>query len=562
MAAVSLRSSLVILAVPALVAVGLAGCVDDDASLYAEDGRPVRGVLHCLDRDSIAAPPEPGRPDDTHACNLWATVDPWERQANELTVAVNPIDPHNIIASGKDYTPSQAGDCVRDGVYVTHDGGATWSNANVPGSPWRLLQDPTSFEPHPQLSAFYCVTDPVVAFGPDGTAYWTIMPYQCDPVTGSKFGREFVPGTGLGHPSGGFNDHFWSCSSMYVLVSEDGGATWPIVREVAFGPRLEHDKQWLSVAPDGRVLLCWDRAPDWQIGGLYPDGTPEEGQQALDPFVQAILGGGRMTCSVSADQGRSWAEPVDVNPDTWGGLLPWVDWGPDGTAWMAALDGAFFGGGDVIVSRSSDGLSWAEPVVIGQYQNPPAGGEYGWPVLEGSDFRMFALPSLAVDRSDGPHSGNLYVVWFTHPLDADGNPTDGEVVVSVSRDDGATWTEAVRVHDDPVDSGFDQFMPAVSVGPDGTVDVVWYDRRDDPQNHLFDLYYTYSIDGGRTWSHDLRVSEVSSDEQFSLHQNGMVFLGDYIDIDSYEGHAVPVWVDTRHGKADAFIAVIERPGAR
>jgi hypothetical protein len=69
------------------------------------------------------------------------------------------------------------------------------------------------------------------------------------------------------------------------------------------------------------------------------------------------------------------------------------------------------------------------------------------------------------------------------------------------------------------------------------------------------------VNGGLTWSDALRVSEQSSDEQYSHHQNGMVFMGDYIDIDSDRGHAYPVWVDTRNSKADAFVAIIERPGA-
>lgn len=468
------------------------------------------------------------------ACNIQATVDPVGRQANELSVAVNPTDPKNIIVSGKDYTPSEAGDCVRDGVYVTHDGGGTWANSNVPGSPWRLVDDPASFQPHAELSKFWCVTDPVLAFGPDGTAYWTIMPYQCDVASGSK------TGDGI-HPDGGFNDWFWTCSSMYVLVSEDGGATWPTVREVAFGPRLEHDKQWMSVAPDGTVLLCWDRDPSYQLTGFVPGDNP----------ANQLTAPGYMVCSTSSDKGRTWSAVTDVNPEgTWDGFLPWVDWTADNVAWMAAIDST----GNVIVSQSADGLAWSEPTIVGSYTNPPPSGSFGWPALNGSDFRTFALPALAIDRSDGPYGGSIYVTWMDH------SGPDADTLVTYSRD-GQTWSEPRVVHDDGPASGDDQFMPAVAVGPDGTVDLVFYDTRFDPETHLFDLLYTYSVDGGATWSADLRVSEVSVDEQYSHHQNGMVFMGDYIDIDSYDGHTVPTWVDTRNGKADAFIAVIERPAA-
>lgn len=501
-----------------IVFAGCLGTSDSEADSSSADG----ATLLC--RDGI--------------CNYQATVDPITRQANELSIAVNPKNPLNIVASGKDYTPNEAGDCVRDGIYVTFDGGSTWENSNVPGSPWRLAgSQPDAFSPDADLSKYWCVTDPVVAFAPDGTLYWTVMPYQCDAATGSKTGEGI-------HPDGGFNDWFWSCSSMYVLVSDDGGATFPIIREVAFGPRLEHDKQWISVAPDGTVLLCWDRDPSYQATAFAPGGNPAT--QLTQP--------GYMVCSTSIDQGRSWSDVTDVNPPadpvtgaagTWDGFLPWIDWDARNHAWMVFVDAA----GNVGISHSPDGLDWDEPTIIGNYTNPPANGAYGWPALSGSIFRTFALPALAVDRSGGSNDGNMVATWMDHAGSAG--------VVLFSTFDGVQWTEAM-----PVNATVnDQFMPAVSAGPDGTFDMVWYDRRDDADNHLFDLYYAYSVDGGLTWSDALRVSEQSSDEQYSHHQNGMVFMGDYIDIDSDRGHAYPVWVDTRNSKADAFVAIIERPGA-
>ena len=465
-------------------------------------------------------------------CNAQATSAPADRQANELSIAVDPTDPRNLIAAGKDYTPDEAGECVWAGIYVSHDGGATWTASNVPGSNWKRLQDPSA-PVDPQLSRFWCATDPVVAWGPDGTAYWSVMPYQCDAASGSKTGRGVLP-------DGGLNDWFWTCSAMYVLVSEDKGATWPIVREVDFGPRLEHDKQWISVSPQGKVLLCWDRDPSYQATGIVDVGANPASQLAP---------GGEITCSVSSDKGRTWATPLDATDD-WDGFFPWVDWDAAGRAWMASLDGR-----NVQVSSSVDGLHWSDPVKVGTYQDPPPGGEYGWPVLEGSDFRIFALPSLAVDRTFGPHAGNLYVAWFDH------SGGDGEVLLTASHDGGATWSTPTRVHHDDPAQRHDQFMPAVAVGPDGTLDVTWLDRRDDVGRHRYTLYHTYSLDGGRTFAPDLRVGEHLSDEQFSHHQNGMVFLGDYLDLDSSAGVAHAIWPDTRNEKADAFVASIARPSA-
>lgn len=461
-------------------------------------------------------------------CNFEATLTPETRQANELSIAVNPLNPDNVLATGKDYTPEEAGDCVWAGVYTTMDGGKTWKNQNVPGSPWKRLSDPTV--PITDFSKFWCVTDPVVAFGPGGTAYWTVMPYQCDRASGSETGRGVLP-------KGGLNDWFWTCSAMYVLVSHDGGLTWPEWKEVAVGPMLEHDKQWIATAPNGNVLLCWDRSSD----RVWTTGTD------LDPAIGMIdRSSNQMVCSLSTDQGESWTKPTNLN-DGWAGFTPAVDFGPDGTAYAVYTDGT-----SVLVSTSADGLAWNRPTVVGPYAEPPRGGEYAWPVLRGSAFRALTVPLLAVDRSAGPYSGSVYAIWFDH------SAGEGDVWVAYSRDGARTWSPPARVHDDDPRLKADQFYPAISVGPDGTVDASWWDRRDDPANHLFHLYYAASHDGGATWTKNLRVSEEASDEQYSHHQNGMIFLGDYRDQDSSVRGAHLVWVDTRNEKADVFTATVER----
>jgi hypothetical protein len=356
------------------------------------------------------------------------------------------------------------------------------------------------------------------------------MPYQCDPLTGSKNGRGILP-------QGGFNDWAWSCSAMYVLVSTDGGLTWPVdkAREVASGPQLAHDKQWIAVSPDGgRVVLCWDYAgpASTMPSGPAPPDTPT----------------GTVVCSVSTDKGDSWS---DFQVATDAGGFPWLDFGPDGRLWMAIAAG--FEEGDIMVLSSDDGLSWGEPVKAASWKNGAGRNEYGWPTLNGSSFRLVPYGALGVDRSTGTHAGRIYITYFDH-TEGNGN------AMLVWSDDGKTWSEPVRITDDGA-SPADQFMPVLSVGPDGTVDLSWQDRRDDPKNHLFHTYYTYSLDGGATFAPDMRVTEAASDEQYSHHQNGMIFLGDYRDSDSLAGQATFVWVDTRNEKADVYVATVKRPGA-
>lgn len=329
---------------------------------------------------------------------------------------------------------------------------------------------------------------------------------------------------------------------MAVMFSDDGGDTWPIenARIVAEGARLVHDKQWLAVSPaNDAVLLCWDYANPVQQTAFVAPPSGDDPLYATTPTS--------VVCSKSTDRGDTWSE-MTVASDVGG--FPWIEYDAQGHAWMALAEG--FQEGQILVAHSEDGLAWEEPVPVANFTNGPETNDHGWPVLRGSEFRLVPYGSLAIDRSGGPYDGRLYVAYFDH---TEGH---GETKLVWSGDHGTTWSAPVVVNDD--NGTADQFMPVLSVGPDGTVDVSWQDRRDDAANHLFHTYYAYSLDGGVTFSPNLRVTSAPSDEQHSHHQNGMIFLGDYRDSDSVvPGQTSMVWVDTRDGKADVRVATLERP---
>ena len=81
------------------------------------------------------------------------------------------------------------------------------------------------------------------------------------------------------------------------------------------------------------------------------------------------------------------------------------------------------------------------------------------------------LGALAIDPAD---SKVLYAAtWQHHRTVAaviDGGPETG---IYGTSDGGANWSTAVRLNDDPIGNGIDQWQPQISVAPNGRIDVVW-----------------------------------------------------------------------------------------
>src|SRR5207249_8203130 len=100
---------------------------------------------------------------------------------------------------------------------------------------------------------------------------------------------------------------------------------------------------------------------------------------------------------------------------------------------------------------------------------------------------------------------------------------DPDVFVAHSRDQGATWSEPVRVNDDPKGNGKAQLFTWMAVDPaDGSVNVIFFDRRN-TTDHRMGLTLARSVDGGRTF-----VNHPVNQEPFAV--DGSVFFGDYIGV--------------------------------
>jgi len=140
--------------------------------------------------------------------------------------------------------------------------------------------------------------------------------------------------------------------------------------------------------------------------------------------------------------------------------------------------------------------------------------------------RANGFPQIAID----PRSRRLYITW------SDYRNGDIDVFLSTSDDGGKRWSPPLRVNNDPVHNGAEQFFQWLAVDPiDGSVNVIFYDRRDDPRNRKQIVVLARSNDNGRKFD-----NYAWTDESFEASD---VFFGDYSGIAAYGGHVYGIWTE-------------------
>ena len=114
--------------------------------------------------------------------------------------------------------------------------------------------------------------------------------------------------------------------------------------------------------------------------------------------------------------------------------------------------------------------------------------------------------------------------------------------------DGGEWTGPVRVNDTPREDGTAQYLPKLSLAPDGRLDVLYYDRRADRTNVLNEVSLQSSFDDGKTFLPRVKVSDRSFSSRIGFGlERGLPDLGSRLGLLSTDSRAYAVWTDTRGG---------------
>jgi hypothetical protein len=153
---------------------------------------------------------------------------------------------------------------------------------------------------------------------------------------------------------------------------------------------------------------------------------------------------------------------------------------------------------------------------------------------------------LAVDRSGTTTNDNVYMLASVQPP---GFTNGSDVMFVRSTNGGITFSAPRRINDDPVNHAKWHWFGTLSVAPSGRIDVVWYDTRNSPNNVTSQLFYSFSIDGGNTWSPNLAVSNPFN--PFIGYPNQSK-IGDYITVVSDDDSANVAYAATFNGEEDIY----------
>ena len=273
---------------------------------------------------------------------------------------------------------------------------------------------------------------------------------------------------------------------------------------------------------------------------------PEEVSIAINPVNPNYLAAGANIDYFysSSDGGFTWSESsMSSSLGVWGD--PCLLYDSLGNVYYGHLS---YGSGSgywidrIVVQRSTNhGATWNDGAGIG-FNPPTRNQDKEW---------------LAVDHSQSPYHGNLYVTWTEFDDYGSSSPSDSSRIrFSKSTDAGLTWSTAQTISDvsgDCIDSDNTDEGAVPAVGPNGEIYVSWAG----PLGLVFDK----STDGGETWGNDVFVSTIPGGWDFDVSGisrcNGLPITMCDISNSPYNGNIYIGWSDQRNGTSNTDVFIVK-----
>ena len=398
--------------------------------------------------------------------NVHVSASQADLVQNEVLVSASPKDPNVLITCAvagapnmvlTPGSPSSLGD--RGSLFVSTDRGRSWRPAGATAT------DSVAGDNH-------CIV------GSDGRMHFVSMISWIAP------------------PTAGGPNRFRS--RIVVRSSGDSGRTW---QESLVEPPTNVDRMYLLI----------DETNGPYRGRMYLSGA--SGVMSID---STFLRGLRLTFWRSRDGGKTFEHPLigESGDSAVAGFQSWNtvtlsngtvvflfnEWLRGGSATPSPHTGATSNNRLKVITSSDGGASFGKGHEVARlYVYNPSRMAWGYT----------PTAALGLDKSTGPFRDRLYVTWFQTRDSTQGRATD--IMVAYSPDGGTSWSNPVRVNDDPgvLDSTrwAVHVMPTIAVNRDGIVGLMWYDRRDNPNDPGYSVRFSTSLDGGDTWSPSVRLSE-------------------------------------------------------
>ncbi len=304
-------------------------------------------------------------------------------------------------------------------------------------------------------------------------------------------------------------ENYWAHDAtrngIFVRRSLDGGQAWD--KDAAIVIAHPSDP---AIPFEDKPYIVADATHSKYAGNLYIGWT----EFSLDKSV--------ILFSRSTDTGKTWSTPIEISTKEG---LPRDDNGAvEGFTGAIASDGTLYVvwcdiSGLVFAVSKDGGRSFSHSRTIVK-----TGPTYFDPSSVG---RGNGFPQIAID----PRAGKLFVTW--------GDYTNGDIDIfsATSTDRGKHWSKPVRVNNDPLHNGRDQFFQWLAVDPvDGSENVIFCDRRADPGNRSYYVTLARSTDGGQSFKNYAWSTQPSDPKD--------VFMGDYMGIAAHGGKVYGIWART------------------
>lgn len=325
-----------------------------------------------------------------------------------------------------------------------------------------------------------------------------------------------------------------NASGQSVAFSDNEGTSWTVkvAGTAPSGIGNMNDKNHLWI--DNSTTSPYN-------GYLYDAWTPFGGSND-----------GQIVVARSIDNGVTWQSPIKVSAAVNAGSHNQgvhIKTGPDGEVYViwAIYDSWPSDEKAIGLAKSMDGgMTWLPSYRIIDNLK----GIRNHAVTQ--NMRVNSFPSMAVDVSNGPDRGTIYVSWTNVNTPGVNTGQGVEVYMIKSADQGVTWSTPLKVNTDPLGTGKQHYLPWITCDPDnGNVSIVFYDNRNVAADYA-EAWVAVSLDGGETFE-DFRVSDVSFKPQ-PIPNMATGYFGDYLAITSKGGMVYPCWTDNRSGWAQTYVS--------